>query len=359
MLLKRLTEAMGPSGFEDEVRDILREEVAPYVDRLQTDVLGNLLCETFGQRDVDAGAGGQRHDGGQATNPWPRILLDAHMDEVGLMITRVEDNGLLKFRQIGGIDPRVLISKPVRVGAAKHPGVIGLKPIHLQSAAERHSVPTEDQLFIDIGATNRDDALAVVQLGDAVMFATDFEPIGERCMKAKAFDDRIGCAVLVETLRKPRRLPLHAAFTVQEEVGLRGATVAAYRVQPDIAIALEGTVCADVTSAPGHVQGTKLGAGPALTVQDGRTIADGRFLDFLISVAEKHNIPYQLRRVKGGSNDFAAIQRSQGGVIGGGISIPVRYIHAPSQIASQDDYEHAIQLVDAVLSEIEAGGFSI
>jgi endoglucanase len=274
------------------------------------------------------------------------------------MVVHVEDNGLLKFRAIGGIDPRVLISKPVRIGDNKVPGVIGMKPIHLQDHDEQHRVPTLTQLYIDIGAKNREDALSAVQPGDVAMFATPFETIGVRAMKAKSFDDRIGCAVLVETLKKPRKLPFFAAFTVQEEVGLRGAAAAAYRLAPDIAIALEGTVCADVGGAPGHTEATKLGGGPAFTVQDGHTIADKRFLDFMISVAEKHNIPHQLRRVKGGSNDFGAIHKSREGVIGGGISVPVRYIHAPSQIASIDDYEHTIALVDAILNEIEAGGFT-
>ncbi|MBX5437391.1 MAG: M42 family metallopeptidase [Alicyclobacillaceae bacterium] len=340
MLLKRLTEAMGPPGFEDDIREVIRAEAKPFADRCDTDVLGNLICEK--------GAG----------NPGVRVMVDAHMDEVGLMIVHVEDNGLLRFRALGGIDPRVLVSKPVRIGRDGRPGVIGAKPVHLQSQEERGKPLKMEQLYIDIGARDKDDALAVVQPGDVAVFATECETIGDGCVKAKSLDDRIGCAVLLEILKRTYRLPLFAVFTVQEEIGLRGAGPAAHRIRPDVAISVEGTVCFDVVDAPGHGQATVLGRGPAFTVQDGRTLADRRFLEFLIAVAEKYNIPYQLRRVKGGSNNFAAIQRTREGVAGGAISVPVRYIHAPAQIASLDDYEHTIRLLDAVLREIEAGAWT-
>jgi endoglucanase len=285
-------------------------------------------------------------------------MLDAHMDEVGLMVVHVEEDGLLRFRELGGVDARVLVSKPVRIGPGKRWGVIGSKPVHLQAPDERRKAPRIEQLFIDIGAQSKQDALAVVQPGDVAVFATEYEELGEGCAKAKSFDDRVGCAVLIETLKKSFALPLYGVFTVQEEIGLRGATAAAYKVEPDIAIALEGTVCFDVVDTPGHDQGTVLGGGPALTVQDSRTIADQRFLEFMVWVAEKHGIPYQLRRVKGGSNDFGAIHTSRKGVMGGAISVPVRYIHAPAQIISLDDYRWTVQLVEAILREIEQGAWT-
>lgn len=339
MLLKTLTEAMGPSGFEDDIRRQLRDLVTPHVDHAYTDVLGSLYAEK-----------GLQQSG-------PRIMLDAHMDEVGLMIVHIEDNGLLKFRALGGIDPRVLVSKPVRIGSEKRFGVIGSKPIHLQAPDERRKPLPMDQLYIDIGAKDKDDAMQVVQPGDVAVFATEYEEIGDHCAKAKSFDDRVGCAILVETLKKTFATPVVGVFTVQEEIGLRGATAAGHRVEPEIAIAIEGTVCFDVVGAPGHGQSTILGAGPALTVQDGRTIADRRFLEFMISVAKEHDIPFQLRRVKGGSNDYGAIHKTRAGVIGGGISVPVRYIHAPTQLISLDDYENSIRLVEAVVRAIAEGGF--
>ncbi|WP_067935840.1 M42 family metallopeptidase [Alicyclobacillus kakegawensis] len=341
MLLKELTEAMGPSGFEDEVRDLIREAARPYAERMYTDVLGNLIVEQ------------------NSSAPGPRVLLDAHMDEVGLMIVHVEESGLLRFRALGGIDPRVLVSKPVRIGAEKRYGVIGSKPIHLQKAEERKRPLSMNELYIDIGAKDRDDALRVVKPGDVAVFATRYGEIGEGCAKAKSFDDRIGCAILLDVLAASVSVPLIAAFTVQEEIGLRGATVVGERIRPDIAIALEGTVCFDVVDAPGHGQSTVMGAGPALTVQDGRTIADQKFLQFMVSLAEKRHIPYQFRRVKGGSNDFGALHRSGTGVIGGGISVPVRYIHAPAQIISLEDYHNTVRLVRALLEEIASGAWPL
>jgi putative aminopeptidase FrvX len=341
MLLKTLTEAMGPSGFENEIRDVIRAEIDPFVQKHYTDVLGTLICEKNVQ-----------HSG-------PRVMLDAHMDEVGLMIVHVEENGLLRFRPLGGIDPRVLVSKPVQIGPGKRFGVIGAKPIHLQTPDERQKPLKLEQLYIDIGAKDKGDALSAVQLGDVAVFTTRFAEMGDGCAKGKSFDDRVGCGILIETLKQSFALPLYGAFTVQEEVGLRGAAPAAYRIQPDIALALEGTVCFDVVGAPGHGQATLLGGGPALTVQDGQTIANRRFLEFMMAVAEDNGIPYQLRRVKGGSNDYGAIHKVREGIIGGGISVPVRYIHAPAQIISLEDYQNSIRLVAAILKEIEKGGFTL
>lgn len=343
MLLKRLSEALGPSGFEDEVRDIIRGELTDKVDELTTDVHGNLFAVKTPHGDG------------------PRVMLDAHMDEVGLMIVDIcdgsSDGGLLRFRAVGGIDPRVLVSKPVLIGPSRIAGVIGAKPIHLQEAEERRIPIPMDKLYIDIGAKDAADARRVVKPGDVAMFATTFAMLGEDTMKGKSFDDRIGCSLLVETLQSvTTTYPLHGAFTVQEEIGLRGARTAAYRIEPDIAIALEGTVCSDVPGVSSHGQATIMGKGPALTVQDSQTIADRRFLEFMLETAKKYDIPVQLRRVKGGSNDFGAIHKTRRGVIGGGISIPVRYIHAPSQLASRSDYEHAKRLLAAILHEIQEGG---
>lgn len=341
MLLKKLTEAMGPSGFEDEIRNVIRAEIEGVVNRHYTDVLGSLITE----KNVSAAG--------------PRVMIDAHMDEVGLMIVHAEENGLLRFRPLGGIDPRVLVSKPVHIGPKKHFGVIGSKPIHLQTPDERRHPLKMDQLYIDIGAKDKDDALSVVKLGDVAVFTTRYEEIGDGAAKAKSFDDRVGCAIVIETLKKSFNLPLYGTFTVQEEVGLRGAGPVAYRIQPDIAIALEGTVCFDVVDAPLHGQSTVMGAGPALTVQDGRTLADRRFLDFMISVAEKNHIPYQLRRVRGGSNNYGAFHQVKEGIIGGAISVPVRYIHAPAQLISLEDYKNSVRLLEAVLIAIQEGGFTL
>ncbi|AEJ43503.1 M42 family metallopeptidase [Alicyclobacillus acidocaldarius] len=344
MLLKELTEAFGPTGFEDEVRGVVRRELDAMGLSVRTDVLGNVIAST-----------GEHH-------PGPRVMLDAHMDEVGLMVTHIgegrEDGGLLRFRPLGGVDPRVLVSKPVLVGERRIPGVIGAKPVHLQQPSEREKPIPMEKLYIDIGARDADDARRHVKPGDPVVFATTYEELPHRMAKAKSFDDRVGCYILLEALRRWKgALPVFGAFTVQEEIGLRGAHAAAYQIQPDIAIALEGTVAHDVVGTPAHGQSTVVGRGPAITVQDGQTVANRRFAEFLWETAKARNIPVQWRRVKGGTNDFGAIHRVGKGVLGGAISVPVRYIHAPTQVVSLDDVMHAIDLVVAVLDEIAKGGF--
>nr|NNM90268.1 M42 family metallopeptidase [Bacilli bacterium] len=339
MLLKRLTEAVGPSGFEGPIRQLIYEEVKPFAQKIYTDTLGSLFVET---------------------NPeakGPKIMLAAHMDEVSLMVVGVEESGLLRFRPIGGVDLRILVAKMVRVGQKGLIGVIGSKAVHLQKPEERQQPLALDQLFIDIGATSKEDALEHVELGDIAVFATEFATFGERCAKAKSFDDRVGCSVLVETIKKNFDLNLVFAFTVQEEIGLRGATPAAFRVSPDYAIVIEGTVCSDVAGTPEQFHATQVGHGPALSVVDAKTIAHRGFLDHIRQVAKQNDITYQLRRTIGGSNDIGAIHLTKEGIIGAAISVPTRYIHAPSQVISMDDYEGAIALVEAVLRRFEQGGF--
>lgn len=340
MLLRKLTEAMGPSGFEDEIRQVIYEEVRDSADHVYTDSLGSLLVEKKGKR------------------PGPKVLLCAHMDEVSLMIVHIEDNGLLKFRPIGGVDPRILVSKPVRIGKNKIFGVIGAKAVHLQTRAERSKPVPLEQMYIDIGAKNREEAEKAVKPGDCAVFATEYQEIGHRCAKAKSFDDRVGCAVLVETLKKTFDIPLVFAFTVQEEIGLRGAGPVAFRVQPDLAFIVEGTVCFDAVDAPGHGMGTALGKGPALSVIDSATIANREVLGHMIRVAEEEKIPYQFRRTSGGGNDAGRIHTARGGIPTGAVSVPTRYIHAPSQVISLDDYENTIRLMEALIRSVERGGLS-
>ncbi len=341
MLLKKLTEASGPSGFEDEVRQIIYDEIRDIADRVYTDALGTLVAET------NMGARG------------PKVLLTAHMDEVSFMIVAIEEQGLLRFRPIGGVDLRILVAKPVRVGAERLFGVIGSKAVHLQKPEEREQPHSLEQLFIDIGASSRTEAEKYVQPGDLAVFATDYEEIGERRAKAKSFDDRVGCAVLIETMKKRFELPVIYAFTVQEETGLRGAGPVAYRTEPDIAIAIEGTVCFDVAETPSHGQSTIQGAGPAVSVVDARTIAHTGFREHIVRVGEEQGIPVQLRRTVGGANDVGAIHLTGSGIVSAAISVPTRYIHAPAQIISLDDYENTIRLLEAVLRSIEQGGFSV
>ncbi len=339
MLLKQLTEAVGPSGFETQVRNLIYKEANPFAQNVYTDSLGTLFIEK------------------NMTAKGPKVLLTAHMDEVSFMIVGIEETGLMRFRPIGGVDVRILVSKVVLVGDKGLYGVIGSKAVHLQKKEEREHPLELDQLFIDIGASSKQEAEEHVAVGDIAVFATTYEEIGDECAKSKSFDDRVGCAVLLETLKKDFALPLVFAFTVQEEIGLRGAAPAAYRTNPDLAIVLEGTVCSDGPDTPSHGQATQVDRGPALSVVDAKTIAHRDFLQHISQVAKDAHIPYQWRRTIGGANDVGAIHLTREGIVSAAISIPTRYIHAPSQVISLRDYKHAVDLVEAVLRSIEQGGF--
>jgi len=338
MFLKELTQCAGPSGFENEVRDFIRAQAQPFAQKMYTDSLGSLIIEKNSEL------------------PGPKVLITAHMDEVGLMVVGISSDGLLKFRPIGGVDLRILVAKSVHVGKEKLWGVIGSKAVHLQERGERDIPLKLEQLFIDIGARTEAEARAVVTEGDIAVFTTLYEEMGDGRAKAKAFDDRVGCAIILETLKEDIRLPLVFAFTVQEEIGLRGAGPVAFRVKPDVAFVLEGTVCNDVVGATSHTEGTRLGAGPALSVVDRKTIVQRKLLDFLLHTAQQSDIPCQLRRVLGGANDAGAIHLTEMGIASAAISVPTRYIHAPVQQISLADVDNSKRLLVAALRRMEQGG---
>lgn len=339
MLLKRLSEAFGPSGYEQEVRTILEAELEEHISEWQRDALGNLIA----YKPATSG---------------PRVMIAAHMDEVGLMISSVNEAGLLQFRKVGGIDDRVLVSKPVLIGHKRVPGVIGAKAIHLQRPDERKKVIEHRSLFIDIGAQTKEEALKKVKIGDYVIFATEYGKFGDGLAKGKAFDDRAGCVVLSEILKEDYDFPLYGAFTVQEEIGLRGAGVAAYAIEPDLAIVLEGTTCNDVSGIEEHAYSTVLGAGPSITIMDGSAIGNKAMIQEVVRLAEEHGIPYQFKGTITGGNDAGRINVSRSGVPVVAISIPCRYIHSPVSVMSLADMENTISLVKLFLRSIE-GGFRV
>jgi putative aminopeptidase FrvX len=335
VILKQLSEVVGVSGEEDAVRAIIKEAIADHVDEMWVDNLGNLLAIKRGTGEIQL-----------------RVLLDAHMDEIGVMITGLESNGTLRFRPVGGIDDRVMLGKAVWVGPKRLPGVIGGKPIHLLEGDEETKVARMKGLRIDIGAADKDAAAKQVKIGDRATFATEFTDLGPTMM-GKAFDDRVGCAVVVEVLQGgPYPVDVMSAFTVQEEVGLRGARVAAYRLEPDVAFALEGTSCDDLPKDDDVSPATELGKGPALTVMDRATIADPRLVSFLVSTADAHGIPYQYRRATVGGTDAGAIHLSRSGVPTAGVSLPCRYIHSPAAICSKADFENTVRLMRAALNNL-------
>ncbi|MBM3188254.1 MAG: M42 family metallopeptidase [Chloroflexi bacterium] len=343
MLLKELSEARGVSGNEQVVRELIASAVREHVDDTRTDALGNLIC----RKRADDAAG-----------PEPlRVMVAAHMDEIGLMVTGVNSDGTLRFGKVGGIDDRILLSKRVLVGEKAIPGVIGSRPIHLIPRNERERTVEADKLAIDIGAADKASAEKLASPGDYVSFDTSYAVLSEeglRSVKGKAFDDRAGCAILVELLRERYPAELWAAFTTQEEVGLRGATVAAHSINPDVALVLEGTICDDLPKKKDESPVTEVGKGPAITFMDRSFIADARLVRLLVKTAEQLGIPYQFKRAAAGGTDAGAIHLARQGVPSATVAVPARYIHAPVSLLSLRDLDHTAALVSGALRALPA-----
>jgi putative aminopeptidase FrvX len=334
-LLERLTNACAVSGDEREVREIVMQQVEPHADEVQVDALGNVLVTRKGR-----------------TKQSLRVMIAAHMDEVGFMLTYDDGDGVFRFDTVGGLDVRLLPGKPVWVGEEHTPGVIGAKPIHLSKAEERKKRIPLDTLRIDIGPGSGP------KVGDRATFATRFQRIGPS-LRAKALDNRLGVATLLELVKHaPGNIDLLAAFTVQEEVGLRGARVAAYALDPDIAIALDCTPARDLPSWDGEENtryNTRLGAGPAIYIADGATLSDPRLIRHLVETAEAENIPYQFRQPGPGGTDAGAIHRQRAGIPSVSVSVPGRYLHSAAGLVRLSDWRNTLALLYAALSKLPPG----
>ena len=282
-------------------------------------------------------------------------MITAHMDEVGLMIIDIDDAGLLKFTPVGGIDKRILVSKPVIVGENKIPGVIGAKPIHLQKREEWKSALDIDQMYIDIGVGSKSEAEKLVSIGDYVAFDSQYIEFGHNLVKAKALDNRVGCSLLVKLLQEIKDVEFYGVFTVMEEIGLIGSGPAAYAVEPDISIILEGTLCYEMPKLDEHLIPTCLNKGPAISLMDRTTLFNRKFRDKIVEIAKENNIPYQYRKTSMGGNDSGKIHTSKEGSITGTISVPCRNIHSPTSVMSQLDYDNTYKLLNAILLEYKEG----
>jgi len=343
-VLEKLSNEFGPSSHEKAVRGLIRAEIEGLVDRLEVDALGNLIA-------FKAGFGPE---------PRLKLMVSAHMDEVGFMVLHIEKNGMLLFSRVGGVDSRMLLAKRVVVGDGRIPGVIGLKPPHLTSDNEADRVPDIEDLAIDIGAEDDKAAGAKVKVGDYGTFATRFTVLSEDpawpIVRGKAFDDRAGCTALIGLLAERYPVDLYAVFTVQEEVGLRGARVAAYRVAPDAAIALEGTVCDDTPKAPDEDVSpvTRLGAGPAITLMDRSLVSHPGMVRLLQEAAAAEGIAIQYKQPALGGTDSGAIHLTRGGVPAVTVAVPCRYIHSPASILNLNDLSNTVRLVAAALRRVES-----
>jgi len=331
-LLEKLCNAIGVSGDEGEVRKIVLDEIKAYADDVKVDAMGSVLA-------IRRGRGKKR----------VRVMVDAHMDEVGFFIVADEGEGIFQFDTVGGIDPRHLLGKQVFVGKDRLPGVIGGKPVHLMDGNERSRTVPVDNLRIDIGVAG------IANVGDRAGFATKFRRVGPSIM-SKAIDDRIGVATLIELLKHaPSNIDLCAAFSVQEEIGLRGAKVAAQYFKPDMAIAIDSTPANDLPVYDGSentTYNTRLGLGPAIYIADGSTLHDPRLVRFLSDIGDAEKIPYQFRQPGGGGTDSGAIQRTLAGVPTVSVSVPHRYTHSPISISREDDWKNTINLLHAALKKV-------
>lgn len=329
-----LTELDGVSGSEDSVREYIKSAISQFADEMYTDSIGNLVAVKKGDSSK-------------------KVMLSAHMDEVGLIVSGITDKGFLEFKTVGGIDTRVILSKKVRIGKKRIPGVIGMKAIHLQKRTERENVPEIRELYIDIGAKDKEDAQKNVNLGDYVAFDTETEVLGENTLKAKALDDRIGCAVLMELIKKQVKYDTYFCFTTQEEVGLRGAMVCSYKINPDIALVIESTTASDVYGSEERDYVTDLGGGAAITFMDRRTIVEKSFRSWLYQTAQSNNIPVQYKRAVSGGNDAGRIHLSKGGIKTASVSLPTRYLHSPCSLASIKDIDAVYKISEMFLDKID------
>lgn len=335
MILKELSEAIGVSGDEGNVRAVLLRAIREHVDELRVDALGNIIALKRGTAQ----------DG-------LRVMLAAHMDEIGLMVVGHDSDGFLRVRAVGGVESRLLPGAALLVGPDRLPGVIGIKPIHLLKSGEDQQVPSIEDLAVDIGATSKEEAARLAPLGTYIAFATRFRE-GSGIASGKAFDDRAGCAVLVEIVRGERfPFDLYAVFTVQEEVGLRGARVAAYAVAPNCAFVLEGTVADDLPKEKDTSPTTRLRDGPAITLMDNTFIAHRGLVRLLTDTAEALGIPYQFKQPGIGGTDAGAIHTSREGVPSATVAVPCRYIHSPVSLLSLDDFDNTVKLVGGALARL-------
>ncbi len=332
-MIKELTALNGISGRENAVRDYIIEKINGYAEH-SVDPLGNLIVFKKGKNP--------------AKN---KVMLDAHMDEVGFIITAINPDGYLRFAKVGGIDTRVMIGRKVSVGDKKIKGVIGIKPIHLVEKSEESSIPKADDLYIDIGASNREEAEKLVSLGEYACFDSDFVEFGDGFIKAKALDDRVGCAILIEMIRNELEYDAWFSFSVQEEIGTRGAQTASFTIAPDYAIVVETTTAADISGVKEEKRVCVCGNGGAVSFMDRSTVYNMDLFNKAFEIAKEKGIKCQPKALVAGGNDAGAIHKSRGGVKVLTISVPCRYLHSPSCVIKYDDIGESLRLIKATAEE--------
>ncbi len=339
-LLRDICREPGAPGYENPVRKLVMSLLDGLVDDSFIDPMGNLIAVKKGLSDQ-------------------RIMIAAHLDEISFIVTYIDDNGFIRFQPLGGFDPKTLTAQRVIIHGRKDViGVMGTKPIHVMKPEERKKMPEIEDFFIDTGMSV-EEVKERIRVGDVITRERELIEMG-LCVNAKSLDNRVSVFILIETLKalKGKRVPydLYAVFTVQEEVGLRGATAAASHINPQYSIVLDVTLAYDLPGAQAFEKVTSLGRGAAIKVMDGSTICDARMVAFMRQIAEKYEIPHQMEILPAGGTDAAAMQRfSRGGSITGGISIPTRYLHQVIEMAHIHDIDNCIRLLTASITDIDMG----
>ncbi|MFC1520874.1 M42 family metallopeptidase [Elusimicrobiota bacterium] len=332
-LLKKLCETPGPSGREEKVCEVIISDLKAHVDQINVDALGNMIAFKKG-------------------NGGPKVMLSAHMDEIGFLVNFIDENGFLRFTTVGGFDPRTLVAQRVVVHASDREfyGVIGTKPIHVMDDDEKGKPVKIKDLFIDIGLSEK-EVKKHVSIGDPVTIDRTCVDIGNDKLTAKAFDNRVGVYVMMEAVKKVKKhqADIYAVASVQEEVGLRGAIVSSHGIEPDIGVALDTTIACDIPSVAAHEYVTKLGNGVGITIMDAAAIGNIKLVKFMKTLAQKNKIKHQLKILAKGGTDAGAMQRSRRGIPVTTLSIPTRYVHSSVEMVSKEDIKNAISLVTAFL----------
>jgi len=337
-LLKKICETPGAPGFEKQIRELILHEIKPYVDEIEIDNMGNVYAIKRGKAPK-------------------KVMIGAHMDEIGFMVTHIDDNGFIRFHTLGGFDPKTLTAQRVLVHGKKDViGVMASKPIHVMTTDERNKVAKLSDYFIDTGLS-AEEVKANISVGDSITREREFIEMGN-CVNGKSLDNRLAVYILIELMRelKDQDVPydVYGVFTVQEEVGIRGANVSAMRINPDFGFGLDTTIAFDLPGAAAHEMITKLGEGTAIKLMDASTICDYRMIDFMKKTADKHAIKWQPEILTAGGTDTAGIQRmTEGGSIAGAVSIPTRHLHQVIEMANKDDIRASIDLLKACVSEID------
>ncbi|WP_154855629.1 M42 family metallopeptidase [Cyclobacterium xiamenense] len=338
-LLKQICELPGAPGFEKRIRDFILSEVRGLVDDLTIDNLGNVIAVKKGKRNPEK----------------KRVMVAAHMDEIGFIVTHIDENGFLRFHPLGGFDPKTLTAQRVLIHGKKDLiGVMGSKPIHVMTSEEKTKLPKLTDYFIDLGM-DKAEVEKWVQVGDPITRERELVEMGN-CVNCKSIDNRIAVFILLETLRELESpaYDVYATFTVQEEVGLRGAQVSAHHINPDFGIALDTTIAFDLPGAAAHEKITELGKGTAIKIMDSSAICDYRMVQFMKETASKNNIPFQTEILTAGGTDTAGVQRmGKQGAIAGAISIPTRHLHQVIEMANKADVAGSIRLLRACLEEMD------